>query len=94
MIHKCTKGSCQTEKFKGVFTKDGKKEKVTETNCHFNFPFDLNGFTELKRNEETKEFLWYEPDNGERKDPLTDPLHYGASYKKLDERKQKFINPI
>ena len=91
MIHKCKKGSCQTEKFKTV-SKDGKKEKITEKNCRFNFPFDLNGFTELKRDKETEEFIWYQPDNGEGKDPLADPLHYGASYKKLDQKAQKFIN--
>ena len=91
MIHKCKKGSCLTETFKTVKNNEGKKEIIKEKHCRFNFPFDLNGF-KLKFNEETEELEGYDPDIKEESDPLSDPLHFGASYRKLDEKTQKFID--
>ena len=90
MLHKCKKGSYLTETFKRV-KKDEKKEIFKEQRCRFKFLFDLNGFY-LYWNEETQERKGYEPDIKKESDPLFDSLCYGASYKNLDKKSQKFID--
>ena len=90
-LHKCKKGSCLTETFKTI-KKDGKKEKVKERHCRFNFPFLLNGF-KLAFNDKTQELEGYEPDVKKDNDTLANPLKFGASYKKEHENDpNKLIN--
>merc|ERR1711923_369828 len=87
MIHKCKKGSCLTETFKTVKDPEGKKQKVKESHCRFKFPFELNGFKN-QFNKETGELEGIVPNPSVKDDPLFDPLTYGASYRRLDEKTQ------
>ena len=83
-LHRCKRGGCLTETFKTVKDKEGKDVKITEHQCRFNFPFNLNGFKK-EFNEETKELQGIEPYGLEETDTLANPLVYGASYKKRNQ---------
>ena len=80
-----------TETFKTVKDPEGKKQKVKESHCRFKFPFELNGFKN-QFNKETGELEGIVPNPSVKDDPLFDPLTYGASYRRLDEKTQTVIN--